>query len=556
MAKNVRKIEPTASVMSVLDLRPLLKKKRVAAYARVSTEKDEQQNSYDAQIDYYTALIQNNPEWEFVDIYSDEGITGTSIKNRDGFNRMIDDALAGKIDLILTKSVSRFARNTVDSLTTVRKLKEKGIEVYFEKENIYTLDAKGELLITIMSSLAQEESRSISQNTTWGQRKRFADGKMSLAYSNFLGYRRGAELGDMEIVEEEAIIVRRIYSEFLAGKTPYDIAKHLTEDGIPTPMGKTKWHTTVIESILKNEKYKGDALLQKTVTTDFLTHTHKRNEGEAPQFYVEKNHPAIVRPEVFEMVQEEFRRRKAAGGRMQCVSIFSGRIVCEDCGGFYGRKVWHSTSEKYRAYHWHCNNKFQKRCSCQTPTLKEESIEQAFLSAINSLIKKKKEIRENYALCLDTITDDSAYVARLEEINAECCRLQEETKSLLTAAGRKNGGGLREINRQYEDYLAKFEGLQKEKSELSTQISKCAAKRVQVSSFLEELQKYDGPLKEFDPLIWQATLNHAVVHKNCTITFVFRDGTEVTRKIKNGVRKYVKRKASDPDNPESSGEKA
>ena len=200
MAKNVRKIEPTAPVMSVLDLQPLLKKKRVAAYARVSTEKDEQQNSYDAQIDYYTTLIRNNPEWEFVDIYSDEGITGTSIKNRDGFNRMIDDALAGKIDLILTKSVSRFARNTVDSLTTVRKLKEKGIEVYFEKENIYTLDAKGELLITIMSSLAQEESRSISQNTTWGQRKRFADGKMSFAYSNFLGYRRGAELGDMEIV--------------------------------------------------------------------------------------------------------------------------------------------------------------------------------------------------------------------------------------------------------------------------------------------------------------------------------------------------------------------
>ena len=542
--------------MSALDLRPLLKKKRVAAYARVSTEKDEQQNSYDAQIDYYTTLIRNNPEWEFVDIYSDEGITGTSIKNRDGFNRMIDDALAGKIDLILTKSVSRFARNTVDSLTTVRKLKEKGIEVYFEKENIYTLDAKGELLITIMSSLAQEESRSISQNTTWGQRKRFADGKMSLAYSNFLGYRRGAELGDMEIVEEEAVIVRRIYSEFLAGKTPYDIAKHLTEDGIPTPMGKTKWHTTVIESILKNEKYKGDALLQKTVTTDFLTHTHKRNEGEAPQFYVEKNHPAIVRPEVFEMVQEEFRRRKAAGGRMQCVSIFSGRIVCEDCGGFYGRKVWHSISEKYRAYHWHCNNKFQKRCSCQTPTLKEESIEQAFLSAINSLIKKKREIRENYALCLDAITDDSTYVTRLEEINAECCRLQEETKSLLTAAGRKNGGGLSEINRQYENYLARFEALQKEKSELSAQISKCAAKRVQVSSFLEELQKYDRPLKAFDPLIWQATLNHAVVHKNCTITFVFRDGTEVTRKIKNGVRKYVKRKASDPDNPESSGEKA
>lgn len=555
MAKNVRKIEATAPVMSALDLRPLLKKKRVAAYARVSTEKDEQQNSYEAQIDYYTNLIRNNPEWEFADIYSDEGITGTSIKNRDGFNRMIDDALAGKIDLILTKSVSRFARNTVDSLTTVRKLKDKGIEVYFEKENIYTLDAKGELLITIMSSLAQEESRSISQNTTWGQRKRFADGKMSLAYSNFLGYKRGAELGDMEIVEEEAVIVRRIYSEFLAGKTPFDIAKRLTEEGIPTPMRKTKWQTSVIESILKNEKYKGDALLQKTVTTDFLTHSHKRNEGEAPQFYVEKNHPAIVRPEVFEMVQEEFRRRKAGGGRMQSVSIFSGRIVCGDCGGFYGRKVWHSTSEKYRAYHWHCNNKFQKRCYCETPTLKEGSIEQAFLSAVNSLIKKKKEIRENYGLGLDAITDDSAFVARLEEINAECCRLQEETKSILTSAGKKTNG-LADIKEQYEDYLSGYEMLQKEKAELSAKISMCAAKRVQVSSFLAELQKYGEPLKEFDPLIWQAMLNRAIVNKDCTITFVFRDGTEVKRKIKNGVRQYAKRKANNADNTEPAADES
>ena len=182
-----------------------------------------------------------------------------------------------------------------------------------------------------------------------------------------------------------------------------------------------------------------------------------------------------------------------------------------------------------------------------------EVIQNRYLEANNR--PERVDLRSYERQGLD-ITDDSAYVARLEEINAECCQLQEETKSLLTAAGRKNGGGLSEVNRQYADYLARFEGLQKEKSELSTQISKCAAKRVQVSSFLKELQKYDGPLKEFDPLIWQATLNHAVVLKNCTITFVFRDGTEVTRKIKNGVRKYVKRKASDPDNPESAGEKA
>lgn len=170
--------------------------KKTAGYARVSTDSEEQQTSYEAQVDYYTNYIKNNPEWEFVGVYTDEGISATGTKHRDGFNQMIQDALDGKIDLIVTKSVSRFARNTVDSLTTVRKLKEKGVEVYFQKENIYTLDSKGELLITIMSSLAQEESRSISENVTWGQRKRFADGKVSIAYSSFLGYQKGGGRAD------------------------------------------------------------------------------------------------------------------------------------------------------------------------------------------------------------------------------------------------------------------------------------------------------------------------------------------------------------------------
>lgn len=199
------------------------RKRSVAAYARVSTDSEEQYTSYVAQVSYYTDYIKRNTEWEFVDVYTDEGITGTSTKKRDGFNRMIQDALDGKIDLIVTKSVSRFARNTVDSLTTIRKLKERGVEVYFEKENIYSLDSKGELLLTIMSSLAQEESRSISENVTWGRRKQFADGKVSMPYKHFLGYKRG-ENGEPEIVEEEAKIVRWIYQMFLEGKTPFGIA--------------------------------------------------------------------------------------------------------------------------------------------------------------------------------------------------------------------------------------------------------------------------------------------------------------------------------------------
>ncbi len=214
--------------------------KRVAAYARVSTDNDEQISSYEAQVDYYTQHIKSNTFWEYIEVYADEGISATSTKKRDGFNRMITDALAGKIDLIITKSVSRFARNTVDTLTTVRQLKEKGVEVYFEKENIYTLDSKGELLITIMSSLAQEESRSISENVSWGHRKRFADGKIMLPYGQFLGYRKGEDNTPV-IVEKEAGVVRKIYKLFLEGKTPSAIARWLTEEGYPTPSGKRVW---------------------------------------------------------------------------------------------------------------------------------------------------------------------------------------------------------------------------------------------------------------------------------------------------------------------------
>lgn len=223
----------------------------------------------------------------------DEGISGTSTKYRTGFNQMIEGALDGKIDLIVTKSISRFARNTVDSLVTIRKLKEHGVECFFEKENIYTFDSKGELLITIMSSIAQEESRSISENVTWGQRKRFADGKVSMPYKHFLGYCKGPD-GQPQIVEKEAAVVRSIYLMFLEGHAPTYIAKMLTDKGIPTPTGKTRWSCSSVESILTNEKYKGDALLQKKFTVDFLTKKQKVNEGEVPQYYVTDSHESIV----------------------------------------------------------------------------------------------------------------------------------------------------------------------------------------------------------------------------------------------------------------------
>ena len=258
---------------------------------------------------------------------------------------MIDDALAGKLDRIVTKSVSRFARNTVDTLTTIRKLKEKGVGVTFEKENIDTLDSKGELLITIMSSLAQEESRSISENLTWGWRKRISDGKLSVAYSRFLGYEKGED-GSMQVVESEAKIVRQIYGMFLDGQTPLSIAAFLTKQRIPTPAGKEKWQSSTVKSILTNEKYKGDALLQKTFTVDFLSKKAKINEGEVPQYYVEKSHPVIVSAEVFDLAQYGTPARRASSR-----TSWSAANAAQSAAVRYGTVA-------YRTMTWRYNEKY------------------------------------------------------------------------------------------------------------------------------------------------------------------------------------------------------
>ena len=370
-----------ATVQRFAPAMPLRARLRVAAYARVSTDEEEQLSSYEAQVDYYTRYIQSNPEWTFVEVYADEGLSGTNTRKRRNFNRMIDDALAGKIDRIVTKSVSRFARNTVDTLTTIRKLKEKGVGVTFEKENIDTLDSKGELLITIMSSLAQEESRSISENVTWGWRKRISDGKVSVAYSHFLGYEKGED-GSMQVVESEAKIVQQIYGMFLDGQTPSSIAAFLTKQRIPTPAGREKWQSSTVKSILTNEKYKGDALLQKTITVDFLSKAHKINEGEAPQFFVENSHPAIISREIYDLVQMELQRRGKRGRHTSAKSIFSDRLICGECGATFGSKVWHST-DPYRKVIWRCNQKYTRKDEkCPNRHLNEEKIKDVFVIAV------------------------------------------------------------------------------------------------------------------------------------------------------------------------------
>ncbi len=416
MAKNIITIPATKShCMAAATDTP--KKRRVAAYARVSTDREEQQSSYEAQVDYYTNYIRGRSDWIFVAVYADEGITGCNTKKRDGFNTMVADALAGHIDLIITKSVSRFARNTVDSLTTIRKLKEKKVECYFEKENIWTFDGKGELLLTIMSSLAQEESRSISENCTWGQRKRFQDGKVTVPFKRFLGYDRGTD-GDLVVNEKQAAVVRRIYGLFLQGRSPYAIARLLTTEGVPSPGGKKTWAGGTVKSILTNEKYKGDALLQKVYTVDFLSKKKKRNEGEVPQYYVEGNHQAIIPRKEFEEVQRQMALRSLDKSRQSCTGIFSGKLKCGDCQSWYGSKVWHSTS-KYRKIVWQCNHKFNSDQKCRTPHLEEETIRTLFIEAANQLLAEKKEIIENFYAITNVLFDTETAAEKMEKFLTE-----------------------------------------------------------------------------------------------------------------------------------------
>ena len=503
-----------------------IKKRKVAGYARVSTDKDEQFTSFEAQTDYYTKFIQSNPAWEFVKVYTDEGITGTSTRHREGFNQMVEDALAGKIDLIITKSVSRFARNTVDSLTTVRKLKEHGVEVYFEKENIYTFDGKGELLITIMSSLAQEESRSISENVTWGQRKRMADGKVNIPYKHFLGYEHGEGKDAPPVVNpEQAEIVKRIYREFKSGKTAWTIAKELTADGIPTPAGRTKWPQSTIESILTNEKYKGAALLQKRVTLDFLTKRQKVNEGEAPQYYVEESHEPIIPPEEWEIVQLEMARRKALGRKYSGNSIFSARLVCADCGEFFGSKVWNST-DKYRRTIWQCNGKYKGEHRCGTPHLDEEYIKGAFVTAFNSTIRNKDELIRNCRFVMDKYTDCSDIDAQLERLGDELEVVAGLTQKWVDENARTAQDQddfmtkYREYDARYQELQAKVDALEVEKRNRQGRV-----KRFEV--FIQALKKQQGELSDFDDDTWLAVIETVLVRPDGKLVFRFANGLEV-----------------------------
>lgn len=522
MKRNVVTIPAKVNRFTELSIDKVIKRK-VAGYARVSTDDIEQLISFQTQVRYYTDYIKSRDDWEFAGIYTDEGITATNTRHRKGFNQMVSDALAGKIDLIITKSVSRFARNTVDSLTTVRNLKEHGIEVYFEKENIWTLDSKGELLITIMSSLAQEESRNISENVKWGQRKRFAAGKVSIGYSRFLGYDKGPE-GKLVVNKEQAKTVKLIYQLFLKGLTYYSIATELMKRNIPTPTGGKRWHATTIGSILKNEKYKGDALLQKRFTVDFLSKKQKINEGEIPQYYVENDHEAIVSPAIYEMAQAEIKRRNMTKGRYSGINIFASKIKCGKCGAWYGSKVWHST-DKYRRVIYRCNHKFAGGKKCTTPHLTEGDIKELFVKAVNLFLGNKEEIISNLKT-LETIAgENSTLKNELRESEEEMRRLLSKVNYYVDLNSRvvidQN-----EYRQNYQRLVDRYNTEKSRHDEIANKLLQDYQRKQQLNQFIDTLKQTKDVIG-FDGNLWTVLIDYVTVFKKDDVRFTFKDGTEV-----------------------------
>lgn len=414
-------------------------KLRVAAYCRVSTDSDEQATSYEAQIEHYTEYISKNPDWVLAGIFADEGITGTNTKKRTEFNRMIDECMDGNIDMIITKSISRFARNTLDCLKYIRQLKEKNIPVFFEKESINTMDSKGEVLLTIMASLAQQESQSLSQNIKLGLQYRYQQGHVQVNHNRFLGYTKDAD-GHLIIDPDQAEIVRRIYREYLEGFSMDKIAAGLERDGVLTGAGKAKWHTSTINKILRNEKYMGDALLQKTYTTDFLTKKRIKNNGTVPQYYVESDHEAIIPKDIFLLVQEELVRRRVVrtsknGKRRNysCKHCFAQMVFCGDCGEFYRRVHWNNRGCK--SIVWRCCSRLENTGhACRSRTVNEGLLEQVSIDAINQVLCEKDDF-------LKTLQSNIATVIRQgDTLSPEVIdeRLQELQKELLKKANQKD----------------------------------------------------------------------------------------------------------------------
>ncbi|PKM67311.1 MAG: recombinase family protein [Firmicutes bacterium HGW-Firmicutes-2] len=521
------------------------KKLKVAAYCRVSTLLEQQEGSYEAQVDYYTEKINSNPNWKCAGIFADDGKSATQTKKRDDFNALIDACLAGKVDLVLTKSVSRFARNTVDALQCIRKLKEKSIPVIFEKEGVNTMESGGELLITILSSQAQEESRNISENTRWGLTRRFENGIISVNHKKFLGYTKDEE-GNLVIVSEEAVIVKRIFREYLEGSSISQIVKGLENDGIKTVTGLDHWHPGTIDKMLSNEKFCGDACMQKTYTIDFLTKKKVKNQGYAPQYYIEDNHEAIIPKELFHQVQVEKARRaslnkaavtrkankaKKEKSKYSSKYILTELMICGECGHAYRRQTWSKYGQKTAV--WRCEDRLKQgnasKCH-HSPTLKEEQLHDAIMNAINKVVENNGEFigtfRENVIRVIGNYSTKDVTTEYDEQID----KLQKQMLELIED-NAKQGAVSEEFDEAYRELAEQINELKQAKLQ-QVRAQKEAEKYAERVEALDKAIKTVKPdVREFDQELVKRLIYSIKVQKGLKIIIQFHSGIVMTEDV-------------------------
>ena len=482
--------------------------KNVGAYCRVSTDTEEQQGSYNSQVNYYTEKIKSTPGWRFVKVYGDEGISGTNADNRPSFQEMMQDCENGKLDLIITKSISRFSRNVTVTLEVARKLRDKDIGIFFEKENLNTLHYTSESLLAIFSSLAQAESESMSENIKMGREFKYKNGECCYNMGKVFGFNQDSD-GIVTINEEQAVVVKHMYEGYLNGMSIGGIIKDLQERKIPSPTGKEKWSPGTVERILSSEKYKGDFLTRKTFTVDPISKKKKKNTGQVSQYLITKHHPAIIEPEIFDMVQSEMARRgcikkndkKKHYGKYSGKFPFNNLIICGDCGAKYRRTMWVEKNGD-KKHVWRCVNRIQdgKKAHCRhSVSINDIYLTKKTVEAINIIYKSRSRVKDILKCSIATLMGD----AEQPMITENMTRL-EELSDIMRDAIFKNATGEmtpKELEKICYEVKTESEKLRKENEEhemtrkmKSAESSKLKQIFKAVDEMAEELTEIDNTL--------------------------------------------------------------
>ena len=514
---------------------------RVAAYCRVSTDDEEQLTSYEAQKNYYTDKIMTNKEWTMAGIFADEGITGTSARKRPEFLRMIRQCKQGKIDIVLTKSISRFARNTVDCLNYVRALKELGIAVIFEKENMNTLEIDSEILITMLGAFAQSESESISANVRWGIRQAMKEGKATIQYKYLYGYRKGDD-GKPEIIPNQAEVVRKIYDLFLSGTPVRGIQEYLNTSAVPNINGEPKWARSAIDSILTNEKYCGDVLLQKTYIDDCINKKVKKNTGQLPMYLVQNHHEGIISRETFDAAQAELARRSAGKspskknaptGRSRYSSKYalSDRLYCGECGTRYQRCTWRNRDGSKRIV-WRCVSRVDygnKYCH-DSPTLDEEPLHRAILDAINSAVKDKDNIIYNLKSAMEKeLAPVAGQQLSLSEIDNQLEQLNTEFSKVLAEASES--GDQAAYSDRFREIMQKQTALKAERGEIQRMLAERGKAAAHIEQCRQAAETTPSAITEWDEALIRQVVESVTVETGNEIIVALKSGESICQKL-------------------------